>query len=348
MGKKVKSVRWQKSTGRVVVDFYGKDNVVIKKVQAVKDGLFKPDPEIIKPSAYAPLKPVDIFIDSPLYIGIVNNFKLYGPDLSDIIIPQKRVSIQNAGTENNYTATATIPGKAELLFIDSTTGKVKYIAHALVKRLPGDGPDTEPEVRLGNITTVTTSATFLKQQNEIVVSDGFTLAGGMVFFTGTGFRDIIVADLDKVLTYTKPYIDLCMPGSQILFDDITVRDASGKIFSSNNFAIKVIDAALSDNAGADYYSLSTFPQFLYGERSLETYLKDYVAAAGINATGQRVSFVLKVEANGSISPISDAELAGFTPFERKCFDIIKNGPVWTPGSYKGENVAMTVTFYCEF
>lgn len=351
LGKKVRSVRWQKSTGRVVVDFVAKDNAVIKKDEAVKSGLFDPGKDRFALKPYIPLKPVEIYIDSPLYIGITNNVTIYAIGIvpSDIIMPQNHVQLQYTGTEFHFTATATIPGKAAFLFIDSATGKVKYICHALVKRLPGDGPAIEPGVRLGDITTSETTETIIKKQNRLIVTEGFALTGGTMYFTGTGFRDVIVVDIDKGITFAKPYIDLCLPGTQVLFDDITVKDTSGKIFSIDNFSIKVTGSAALADSITDYYSLCTFPQFLWGEGSLENFVKEHVAAdKTISAEGQRVSFVMKIETDGSVSPVSSQELAALTPLERKCFDIIKNGPAWTAGSFKGTNVPMTVTFFCSF
>lgn len=348
-GKKIKQMIYQKNSGRVVVYFSRRDNIVIKKKQAVKDGLFNPDPAIEKKESYTPEKPIDVYLDSPLYIGIDNKLTLYQTHSSDIIIPNPRVSVEKNEIANNYIMTVDKPGKVFVLFADSATRKIKYVYHGVAKRLPGDGPDIEPVIHLGNIKGGTVDTSTLKKQDQIIINHNFSLVAGTVYFTGTGFRDVIVADLDKGMTYAKPYLSLCMPGSTLIFDNLLVSDPSGKLYSADGFSIKITDDSFLGDTLIDYYSLTTYPQFLWGEGSLESYVKEHIAAdKNIVADGQMVSFIMKIEADGTVSAISDMELATLSPLEKKCFEIIKNGPAWTSGSFKGSNVPMTVTFYCSF
>jgi hypothetical protein len=347
LGKKIKQIIYQKNSGRVVVYFNRRDNIVIKKERAVKDGLFNPEP--LRKAPYLPHKPIDLYLDSPLYIGIDNMVSLYQPDASDIIIPNPQITVEKNEGYNSYTMMVDRPGNVFVLFADSATRKVKYVYHAVAKRLHSDQPDIEPVVQLGSIKGGNTDTSSLKLQNQIIINSNFSIAGGTVYFTGTGFRDVIVVDLDKGITYAKPYLDLCMPGSTIIFDNLLVNDPSGKLYSANGFSIKVTDESFLEDSSIDYYSLSTYPQFSWGEGSLESYVKEHVAAdKNVVADGQSVSFIMKIETDGSISSISDMELATLSPLEKKCFEIIKNGPAWTPGSFKGKNIPMTVTFYCSF
>ena len=63
---------------------------------------------------------------------------------------------------------------------------------------------------------------------------------------------------------------------------------------------------------------------------------------------KRVAFIFKVEEDGSVAPISEKELSVLSSLERKCFDIIKNGPKWTAGKFKGKSIPMAVTFTAVF
>jgi|GEM_PF-6082447 len=348
-GKKIKQMIYQKNSGRVVVYFNRRDNIVIKKNQAVKDGLFDPDSKIKRKEFPIPEKPFEVYLDSPFFIGIENKVTLYQTHLSEVIIPNPTVSIEKTEASGEYIIEVDKPGKVFLLFADSATRKVKYVYHGVAKRLPGDGPDVEPVVQMGIIKGGTTDTGTLRRQDQIVINSNFSLVAGTVYFTGTGFRDVIVADLDKNITYAKPFLGLCMPGSSIIFDSLLVSDPGGKLYSAEGFTITVSDDSFIADGPIDYYPLTTYPQFLWGEGSLENYVKEQVAAyKNISSVGQKVSFILKVEANGKVSPVSESGLSTLSPLEKKCFEIIKNGPAWTPGSFKGENVPMTVTFYCSF
>ena len=352
-GKKIKQILFQKYTGRVVVFFHGQNNLEMDKATAVSEGLLMADPVIKKreKKSFLPLNPIQIYIDSPLYIGTNNLIKIWGPDTSDIIIPLPGTLINYAGIENEYRVTVTTPGTVVFVFKDSVSKKEKYICHGLVKRLPGDDLVNEPELRLGNIRTLTASPELLMKQNELFVGNGFSISGGTAYFTGTGFKSVIITVIDKKLTYMKPYIDLCLPGSQISFDNITVRDPSGKIFSVKGFYIQVTDDIHPPALSVDYYSITSYPEFISGDEGLKYFVKEQLAAIDKNdliAENKKVGLIFKIEADGSVSPISDMELSKWTKFERRCFDIIKNGPKWQPGKFKEKNSVMVVTYSDDF
>lgn len=349
-GKRIKQILFQKSTGRVVVFFHDRDNVEMNKATAIKEGLLKTDPiiPVKEKTAFVYQPPRDIYIDSPVYIGIRNRVTIYGPDAEDILIAQPGIEILSTGNADEYFITAKTPGTETIVFQDSGTKKTKYLCHVKVKRLPADDLATEPEIRLGNIKTLTTTPDILKQQKEIFVGNGLTLAGGKVYFSGPGFRDVIVTDLDDKLTYMKPFLDICLPGADIVFDNITVKDAGNKIYALSGFSIKVTDVA--DTAGAieDYYALTSFPEFIDDRAGLKYYVRTQLLAANEITANQQAAFIFKVEEDGSIAPVSDGLLNSFTSFEKKCFEIIKNGPKWTPGKYNGKAAAMVVTFSAVF
>ncbi len=348
--KRIKQILFQKSTGRVVVFFHGNDNVMMDKATAIREGLLKPDPIIPvkekQPFVYQ--EPRDIYIDSPVYIGIKNRVVIYGPDAEDEIIVQPGVEIINTGNKAEYIITAKTPGTETLVFRDSASKKNKYLCHVKIKRLPADDLATEPEIRLGNIKTLTTTADILRQQRSMFVGNGLTLAGGKVYFSGPGFREVIITDLDEKLTYMKPFLDLCLPGADIVFDNITVKDARNKIYAVPGFSIKLTDTSAASGALEDYYALTSFPEFADDKEGLKYYVRTQLQAANEITANQKAALIFKVGEDGEIAPVSDRILNSFSSFERKCFDIIRNGPKWTPGKYNGKNAAMVVTFSAEF
>lgn len=350
-GKRIKQVLYQRSTGRVMVFLHGYDNVLMDKATAIKEGLLIPD-AVKQPAErrpYLPARVQDIYLDSPVYIGIKNIVSIYQPDADDLVIDQPGISVTGTGNKHEYAVTATTPGTATFVFADSATKKTKYLCHARVKRLPADDLLTEPEIRLGNIKTLTANPEFLKQQDGMVVGNGFSIAGGRVYFAGTGFKAVVVVSLDQKITYMKPYIDLCMPGSQIVFDNVTIKDPAGKVYSVAGFSITVVDSSTSSYNQEDYYSQTIYPEFIDGDKGLQYYVKQQLAEANIAIPeDKQVAIIFKVEADGSVAPISNQELAEMNRFERTCFDIIKNGPKWTAGKFKGKETAMIVTYSDSF
>lgn len=350
-GKRIKQILYQRSTDRVVVFLQGYDNVLMDKATAIKEGLLKPDP-VNRPAerrTYLPARVHDIYLDSPVYIGIKNIVSIYQPDADDLVIDQPGVSVTGTGNKHEYAITASTPGTATFIFTDSATKTKKYLCHVRVKRLPADDLVTEPEIRLGNIKTLTADPEFLKQQAEMVVGNGFSIAGGRVYFAGTGFKAVVVVSLDQKITYMKPYIDLCMPGSQIVFDNVTVKDPAGKVFSVAGFSINVVDSSSSSYNQEEYYSQTVYPEFIDGDKGLKYFVRQQLAATDIAMAGdKKVAIIFKVEADGSVATISNQELTMMSKFERICFDIIKNGPKWTAGKFKGRETAMIVTYSDSF
>lgn len=349
-GKKIKQVLFQRSSGRVIIFLRGSDNVLMDKATAIKEGILKPDPEELaeEKRSFMPLRPIDIFIDSTVYIGIKNVVTINGPDINDLIITHPGTDIRNTGKEDEYMITATNPGTATFIFKDSVTKRTKYLCHARIKRLPADDLATEPEVRLGNIRALYADQDLIKQQTKMIVGNGFSIAGGTVYFTGSGFRDLIVAALDEKLVYVKPYLDLCLPGSQIVFDNVTVRDPAGKVYSVSGFSITVTDSSSLAGTSEDYFAITDFPEFADGKEGLKYYVRQQLTADGNDSENKKAAFTFKVEEDGSLAPISNQELSALSSFERKCFDIIRSGPKWKPGKFKGRNVAMAVTFSADF
>lgn len=83
-------------------------------------------------------------------------------------------------------------------------------------------------LRIGNISSVKPDAEEFKRQKSLVVPDGFHLVSATVYFSGKGFETVVVAELHSAdLSPIRKYIDQCIPGSAVTFDNVRVQYKTG-------------------------------------------------------------------------------------------------------------------------
>lgn len=346
-GKKVKQMLYQKSTDRFIVFLGGNKALEMNKATAIQEGFLAHEPEK-KPATKSSFHSnyiQDIYPDSPLYIGIQNYVILRLIDNNDIISSYPGVDIAPEGTSDKYLIVVNTPGRIEVDINDGVSKTIKYRYHFLVKRMPADDLEIIPDVQLGNIKTLAVKKQLLTEQNEMTVSNNYSFVSATVYFSGPAFRDIITTTADSKLTYVKCYMDLCTPGCNIVFDNVMIKDKTGKLFNTPAFSLRVTEDAVADSTPVDYFSQSSGPEFPGGNDLLELIVNQELSkakSASITPGKYNVSFVIKVGANGEISAPCANELARMTAIEKKCFDIIKAGALWKPGMFKNINTPMAV------
>ena len=346
-GKRIKQILLQRSTGRVMLFTRGGKGLQMDKATAIQEGLIAPDPVIKNEKrSYIPASPVDIYIEKPLLVGINNHVSLTMTETTDSIAVYTGSTATYSGTGNEYDITVTVPGHFIFEVLDSETKRTKYLYHFLAKRTAEDDLQTKPAVQLGIISGLTVTPAVLKKQQEINISNGYSLAGATVYFAGTGFKDIVVVDIYKKLGFAKCYLDLCLPGSVFTFDNVRISDASGKIYTVDGFTIRVIEDSLQMNGPLpDFYELTSYPQFSLGNDLLEFYVKQELVVKktdSIPPGSQRVFLILKINTDGSVSSSCEGAFSKLSKLEQKCLAIIQNGPKWIPGKFKETDEPMIV------
>ncbi len=346
-GKKINQILLQRSTGRVMIFTRGGSGMQIDKAKAILEGLIAPDPVIQKKkSFYIPDNPFNIYIEKPLFIGISNHIKFTTAASTDSLVAYNGTSATFSGTEHEYDITVSTPGQVIFELLDSATKRPKYLYHFIAKRTADDDLQTKVEVQLGVISGLTVTPDVLKKQMEIKISKGYSLAGATVYLAGTGFKDIVAVNLYETLGFAKCYLDLCLPGSTFTFDNVRISDANGKIYAVDGFTIRVIeDSSQMDTALPDYYQFTSYPQFTGGNDLVEYYVKQQLVVTksdNIAAGNQPVFLLLKINSDGSVNFSCEGAMQTLNNLEKKCLEIIQNGPKWIPGKFKDVDMPMIV------
>ena len=346
-GKKIKRILYQKSTDRLIVFASGNLFQQLNKITAIHEGLIKADTTITwtgEKTSYLPLQPIQMYLDSPLYINKINLASIKTANESDSIAASSGTNIKKTENENEFIINVLLPGQGEIYFNDSSTARTKYVYHFIAKRLPGDGPGIEPEVQLGNIKTMNATVEQIRSQSEIKVNGGLFFESATVYFTGNGFKDVIIGNIQKKLSYVKCYLDLCLPGSTVVFDNVRVHDKNNKIYAADGIVIHVIDSSYLDDPSTDYVSMNTYPDFYGTNSNIEHYIKNELMLSSTDSIipiTEHVFLMLRIGTSGEIlSPCEDERT--MSKLEEICFNIIKHGPKWTPGTFREQPVPMIV------
>jgi len=199
-------------------------------------------------------KPVDIYIASPLFVGITNHIKILNINLEENIASNVIPFTETSAGE--YDVIFFTPGSATLSFKNKVTGKISYIIHYNIKRLPKDELKEEPILMLGNRNLSLIGISDLKSQKQITISAGFSFKNAVVYFAGNGFPVIYYHTLSKPsLKELDSLIAKCQLGATITFDNVKVADKNGKEYaiqgssykvSTDEEAIKALDNTLTE------------------------------------------------------------------------------------------------------
>ena len=92
------------------------------------------------------------------------------------------------------------------------------------------------KITYGNLDTDRVSLTSFKQQNELVIHNGFKLDTALIYFQIPGESGILVVDYKPILDTIKfnKCIDLLKPGSYVSFKNIIISDSLNNKFTPHN------------------------------------------------------------------------------------------------------------------
>jgi hypothetical protein len=352
LGKKIKRMLLQRSSGRVMVFIKG-NTEEISIDDAVKAGLLEAPLVTITSTESTALQPIFIKVDSPLYIGVNNHVKCNGIDSTDYYldhidsVENSPGYIKGSSFNGEYDINPFHPGSLTLLFHNRQKDKPDYSFIYFIKYLPKDELNKEPKIMLGNDTAQQINYSRLKQDEEIKLSDSnFSLVSATVYFVGQQFRAIVVSSITADTTgETKSFIDQCLPGSSIIFDNVKVKDQKGKEYilnTPNSFLIT------DDFTGSTIAPL-VYPEFPGGDIAASNYLDKGLADDQNEIkenTGCLLTFI--VSEDGSIIDTKLKWTLPPTPLEQRCLELIEKGPRWIPGSYNVKKITMLCQEYIDF
>jgi hypothetical protein len=251
---------------------------------------------------------IDIYVDSPVYVGIVNQVKISGIDIDEFSIADVRPFIKTA-IKGEFQITGFTPGTVILYLKNKSESKNEYVGYAYhyrVKRLHKDELKEEPELTIGNISGTKISISQLLAQKEIKLTKGFKLITGQLYFSGNGFPNVLTISVLGIPDKVDSLLKSCKPGSQIVFDNFKVADSSGREFyiagkvytvltdeeastlESHSFAELVRLINLNFVSGSVYFSGTYFPNVVRISGSEINTAKKYLFAR--SAPGSTISF----------------------------------------------------------
>ena len=92
-------------------------------------------------------------------------------------------------------------------------------------------PPAPSAIKIGNLEGPRIAAESFKKQHFITVSAGYEFAAATVFFSGKGFPDavVVVNLIGNDMSSLNPYLQKCVPGTNVTFDNILLKGKNGLI-----------------------------------------------------------------------------------------------------------------------
>jgi hypothetical protein len=328
-GRKIKKLFVQHDAGKVVIIFKGADSLAVTEDEAIKEGLLPKSTfsanEITK-------------IDTQLYAGsiIPIHIKLQDPENS---LVSRLTLIKPTGTAYDYELESYIPGDVWIME-KGTDGLIKKVyAYNLL-------PDpeqyhTKADFFAGGINSLMVDYNFFKKLQEVTVSSGYRFSSGTIYFTEIGSLKMKSVTLSSPsLLPAKYMLDLCLPGSTVTFDSVTLTDSTGEKIVLLGKSYYLID---KDDIRTSYAGLITNPYFEKGILNLyKDVTETLIRLPYLNLTKGKFDFDFSfiVESDGSLSDIYKIDFSGKEEIFRACYNLVKNSNKWIPGTYKGNPIKM--------
>lgn len=164
-----------------------------------------------------------------------------------------------------------------------------------------------PEVTIGNLNNyvrpnvILTTVDQMKQQKIINVTEGYSLVGSTVYFSGAGFFNIHVTNIAG-MTY---FLDSCRSGTVITFDEIKVQNnKTGQIVDADMpcYIFDIKDAHIPTKDQSEFHWLANtfyFKGDIYFSGTNFPYV--YIIHVPASQASQYQEIFKKVKAGSSVS-----------------------------------------------
>jgi len=92
------------------------------------------------------------------------------------------------------------------------------------------------KITYGNLDSIRVTAAQFKAQKELIVPNGFHLDSAIAYFSIAGQTGVGIVEYRPNYDSTRfnKYVDLLIPGSSIIFDNIRLRSREDAIFQPHN------------------------------------------------------------------------------------------------------------------
>lgn len=330
-GQKIRHILVQHGSGKAIIVLKGKDSINITESAAIKEGIL--------PNSFYSIKEI-IKVDSPLYVGsnIPVYIKLQDPENRLVSL---QAGITSTGTPFKYELQSYLPGDVWVMEIGAD-GKTKKIYAYVLLPDPGQ-PGITPDFYIGEIRSAIPDYNLFKQQHKINVTDGYKFSGCSIYLTGPGADNVKQISIATASLLTaKSLMDLCFPGSTVMFDDVTLVDADGEKHVPMGKSYTLID---KDDIRDSYAGLFTRAHFTGGMLALYQYIiETLIRLPNVNITKGKFDFNFSfiVEADGRVTDIFKNDFSGKDEIYEACHNLIQFSNTWIPAFYKGEYIRTPV------
>ncbi|MEO8769514.1 MAG: N-acetylmuramoyl-L-alanine amidase [Ferruginibacter sp.] len=107
---------------------------------------------------------------------------------------------------------------------------------------PNKSDLSSADFSVGNISGTRVSFEEFKKQKTISVPAGFTFISATVYFSGKGFEDkLVITGIIKDLSSLQEYMEKCVPGTVVTFDDIKIQTEKGNILFIESKSYQLFD-----------------------------------------------------------------------------------------------------------
>lgn len=327
--KKIKEVLLDHQYGKAVLVLKGKDSICITEDLAIKEG-------ILAESSFNESQVIKV--DSPLYVNKINPvyIKLQHPENN---LVSKQLLIKPTGVPYEYELESYLPGDGWIIETDPC-GNTKMV-YAFTSVPDPDQVTSSADFFVGNLNSLIVDYDFFKKQEIMTASKGYRFSSGTVYFAELGAMKVKSVTLaGPSLGNVKLFMNLCLPGSTIMFDNVELIDSSGQKLTPVGKSYYLVD---KNDIRPVYSVLISTPYFDKGTLSLYSYLiETLVRLPGINLKKGIFDFDFSfiVEADGSLTDIYMPDFIGKDEIYQACYKLVKYSNGWVPGSYKGINIRM--------
>ncbi len=181
----------------------------------------------------------------------------------------------------------------------------------------------------------------LKNIKTLEVSEAdYTINSATVYFSGTGFKNVIQANLiGKSFENIEKYLNKIVPGSIISFDNIIAQKADGTTIEIKGQSFGFYNITKDDIV---FSKVEVEPEFPGGKDAWYDYLKKNLDAGmpvneGWKAGVYKIVVQFIVDAEGNVSDVKTDDHPG-SKTANQCINLIKNGPKWIPALQNGKKV----------
>jgi N-acetylmuramoyl-L-alanine amidase len=355
--KKVNNMNINNAAGKVYVTWLSKADAIKKYGSQAKSGACEITtathgdmPKVTADKVFTSDNNKDITLTGNVKVGgdlskalIYVDGKIVSEDIFKAMDPALIKSVNIVNTDELATKNAEVQGKTYVIYVSLKHNDVIE--------------ETSEKVHLNNFAgTLITPDILLKSRSLICDNVNYRIKDAQLYFSGKGFDNVVMVQLvSGDLNPAKPYLDKCMPGSAITFDNVRIISEDSHIKKAEGFGLLVTSINNKTNDNLLFTKTEISPSFPGGDEAWKNYLIKNIHPTlpvdeGWKAGTYTVIVQFIVHQDGKVSDVTTTNYPG-SKTAQHCIDIIKNGPNWVPATQNGKKVSayrkQPITFLIE-